>query len=384
MNVRQWRSIAGVIVPLLVIGAAEMSAQTPWQATYPQSGWSSGRSVVILDDNSIVVAGETAPTETASTDLYLVKTDGCGRVLWGYSYDIGGNDHATKIRRTSDGGFIVVGTTENRNVEGGTARNDIFLLKVGATGVVQWGEVHGGEGVDDARDLQVVGDGYIVAGSTESFGSGSADAYLIRTDLEGNPIWARAYGGTGYDFLTSCTVAANGDIIAVGTKNISLFRQDGQGRSGCNDRIPDLVINHVQPRSAEMPNATSVAAQRNISTSVSRSAKATLANFLCTTCDPGPISSVDMRGAGERGELNLYPNPITAERTLVLEYRPGSGAGMALTVTDITGRIVPSEARSMTPGRLEIDTHGWPAGTYILRLMIGDRRETRKVTLLGD
>lgn len=212
-NITHGLSVAGMTA-LFLAAPADADAQL-WQSTHHYSGSDIGRSVLLLSDNMVVTAGEKM-TGTTSADVVVVKTDPCGAVVWSYPYDIGGRDQVGRIRATADDGFIVVGTTQNVNSEGCSTRDDIFLLKLASSGAVEWCKVYGGCSLDEGRDVQVTDDGFVVAGSTTSYGAGGADAYLMKTDLNGNPLWGKTYGGTGLDFFTSCTIAPNNEIVAVG------------------------------------------------------------------------------------------------------------------------------------------------------------------------
>ncbi|MEE9201975.1 MAG: hypothetical protein V3U31_02120, partial [Dehalococcoidia bacterium] len=115
-------------------------------------------------------------------DIYLVKTDARGNELW--SSAIGGpaSDSAAAIRQTSDSGFIIAGSTASF----GSGGADIYLVKTDARGNELWSSAFGGPASDSAAAiLQTSDGGFIIAGSTESFGSGGTDVYLVRTNARG-------------------------------------------------------------------------------------------------------------------------------------------------------------------------------------------------------
>jgi hypothetical protein len=206
---------AAASIALVAVAATTSHAQLLYQWGYGSTGTDASRGGVLsLSNDDVVIVGETNSHFPGDYNVYLIKTDGCDEAIWGRHYDLGGNDYAHKIRETSDGGFIIVGETENTG--NCCVRNDIFLLKVDAVGAVQWAHTYGGNGEELGRDVQVVDDGYIVAGASSSFGQGSHDAYLMKTDANGDLLWARVYGGDDVDIFMSCAVAGNTNIIATG------------------------------------------------------------------------------------------------------------------------------------------------------------------------
>ncbi len=102
------------------------------------------------------------------------------------------NDEASSVHQTSDGGYIVAGGTFSF----GAGSRDIFLIKTGTNGNIIWAKTYGGTGWEEAYSVQQTSDGgYIVAGRTDSFGAGSEDIFLIKTDASGNVQWAKTYRG---------------------------------------------------------------------------------------------------------------------------------------------------------------------------------------------
>jgi hypothetical protein len=203
-----------------------------WAKTY--GGTSYASSVQQTSDGGYIVAGSTYSSGTGSDDIFLIKTDAKGNIQWAKIYGETVSDFAFSVQQTSDGGYIVAGFTTSF----GAGEADIFLIKTDAKGNIQWAKTYGGATDDGAFSVQQTSDGgYILAGWTNSFGTGEWDIFLIKTDAKGNVQWAKTYGGKGSEGASFVRQTADGGYIVVGTTNsfgegeldIFLIKTDANG-----------------------------------------------------------------------------------------------------------------------------------------------------------
>jgi uncharacterized delta-60 repeat protein len=185
-----------------------------WARSYgPEDDYECGYSVQQTADGGYIVAGSTASAETNDTDLYLVKTDANGDCLWARTYGGDQWDEGYSVEQTADGNYIVAGYTESF----GAGSMDFYLLKIDADGDTLWTRTYGGSGRDEGRSVhQTTDGGYIVAGYSWSFGAGQSDFYLVRTDADGDTLWTHTYGGTRWDYGRSVQQTADGGYILTG------------------------------------------------------------------------------------------------------------------------------------------------------------------------
>jgi hypothetical protein len=116
--------------------------------------------------------------------------------------------------QTSDGGYIITGTTNSF----GTGTYDMFLIKTDSSGNLLWARVYDGPADDVASSvIETMGKDIVVAGNTRSFGAGLHDFLLLKTDSLGNLQWVKTYGGPNEDWAFSVYEAYDHGYIIAGT-----------------------------------------------------------------------------------------------------------------------------------------------------------------------
>ncbi len=205
-----------------------------WAKTYEGTNYEYVYSVQQTSDGGYIVAGLTGSFGAGESDIFLIKTDAKGNIQWAKTYGGTNDDEVSSVQQTSDGGYIVAGQTNSFGVGG----YDIFLIKTDAKGNVRWAKTYGGKGSEWASSVRQTADGgYIVAGYTTSFGAGEGDIFLIKTDANGNIIWAKTYGGINNDGASSVQQTSDGGYIVAGWTNsfgagereIFLIKTDAKG-----------------------------------------------------------------------------------------------------------------------------------------------------------
>lgn len=166
-------------------------------------------------DGGYIVVGYTSSFGAGQEDVYLVKLDGSGNPVWSQTFGGVNDDRGNSVRQTTDGGYIIAGNTKSS----GAGQSDVYLIKTDSGGNPVWSQTFGGGNDDEGKSVRQTSDtGFIIAGTTNSYGSGNSDIYLIKTDSTGTKLWDDTFGGTGFDFGECSDETADGGFIITGTK----------------------------------------------------------------------------------------------------------------------------------------------------------------------
>jgi hypothetical protein len=189
-----------------------------WSRTFGDDYWDQCNAVRQTTDGGYVLAGNgyvPSPPFGNGSDFRLVKTDANGYFPWTRTY--GGNDdeYCNDVDEMADGGYLVAGSTLSFGAFGSY---DFWLVRTNAAGDSLWSRTFGGNGDESCNDFVPTQDGgFLLGGYTTSFGAGSADFWLVRTDANGDSLWSRTFGGSGADYCNAICRTADGGYVLAGS-----------------------------------------------------------------------------------------------------------------------------------------------------------------------
>jgi hypothetical protein len=198
-----------------IIICGNLSAQAPVTLWTKSIGGSNndwiGKSIIQTADGGFIMTGLYGGGNSA--DVWLVKTTALGDTLWTKTFGGSNDDVGSDLVKTSDGGYLIAGTTESF----GAGKADIWLIKTDASGNELWNKTFGGSAAEDGASVEQTSDGgYIITGSTDTVANGWTDVWLIKTDASGEIIWEKSYGGTDDDHGHSVQQTTDGGYIIAG------------------------------------------------------------------------------------------------------------------------------------------------------------------------
>lgn len=227
---------------LLFAGITVCSQQLPpvqWVQRYGGSSVDIPFSIKFTSDGGTILAGYTDSKDGGIQpqpsreywDLWVLKLDACGTVQWEKSLGGTGYESARDVEQTADGGFIILGETNSTDggvISGYGGTKDIWLIKLDASGNVQWQKRYGGSGLDIGNQIKIDNNGdFLIAASSSSndgditgnHGTGGfTDGVLMKISSSGALQWSKCFGGTKNEELLDIEII-NGRTFIAGYAN---------------------------------------------------------------------------------------------------------------------------------------------------------------------
>jgi hypothetical protein len=200
-----------------------------WSKCYHWTGDTELSYLFPTDDGGQVLGGRY--NAASAWGFYICKQDALGNIVWSHGYSKGNNLRISCMMATDDGGYIMGGSSSYADTNvyvhyGSFMDNDIFLIKVDSLGNKVWTKVVGGTDNDVLYSLQSAPNGgcyvagYTRSGDIDCIGNhGAGDVYLAMLDKNGNILWHKDLGGTGYDYATSAVADNAGGIVIAGVSH---------------------------------------------------------------------------------------------------------------------------------------------------------------------
>lgn len=313
-------------------------------------------------DNGFIISG--------NGDL-VIKVDSMGDVTWSKTYITGAK--ILSVEQTAEGGYIMAGETTNWS----GSHLDMFLIKTDSSGNVVWCNTYGGGNNDYfGAAFQSSDGGYIIGGSSLSFGSGSFDMIVIKTDSAGNTLWSKTYGGAGGERVSAAYETADGWVFGGLTSsfgnllnNSYIVKTDFNGNSGCHQTSPTVMNANPVLAAVTASNVASSFVPVAVN-SFATSSAGPVANGLCYTTGINRIND-------EKFEIGLMPNPAHNIFTITFKNRISSGK---IEMYNSLGELILSENVNHESLKV-ISTENAAPGIYIICVKDGENIASKKILI---
>ncbi|MFX1244723.1 MAG: zinc ribbon domain-containing protein [Promethearchaeota archaeon] len=184
-----------------------------WSNTYGGAGEQIASEVIECETGGFVVIG-TDLFDDSTSDVLLIRTSATGEMIWSQRFGGKMNDRGSSLLECQSGGFALAGNTNSYGLNG----TNYWLVRTDADGMALWNRTYGGNDDDISHSLIEISpeEGFVIVGSTKSFGAGNSDAWLVRTDALGDVLWQQTIGGYRHDSCQNIIRNQDGDFTIIG------------------------------------------------------------------------------------------------------------------------------------------------------------------------
>ena len=343
-----------------------------WYKTYGELGYVYGSSWgEQTDDGGFILIGSVTKVATNDQNTCLIKTDSIGNIVWTKSYGEQDQDAASFGQQTADGGYILGRSTSSFS----NGDNDIYLVKTDSIGNLLWSKTYGGTGTEYAISIHQTNDGgYSLFGWTQSFGISLTDydMLLIKTDSLGDLQWSKIYGDTAADSPTVFGLTNDGYILGGISYSFGsefyLVRTDLNGASGCHESDVFPIVTAPATQTVMYP-LTEISFTPTVTSPVLTVNNGGAPNTLCT--------NVGIDEPVNNEEFQLYPNPSSGSFVISFEKQILNGK---VEIYNQLGAVILTE-NIFNTSSMDFFIQNASKGIYFVKVLDGEMIYCKKVAL---
>lgn len=361
----------------LMVAKLSGTGELLWNTQVGGSSNDGGRAIAAAPGGGAIVAGYTDSFITTGRNLFMVRINDQGTVVWSRSIGNGGATQAFGITATPNGEWMITGRTTN----GPGGVENVLLVRMSDSGDVLWAKSYGGPDGDSGNAVEAAENGgYLVAGLARGYQQATVrDAMLMRVDENGEVLWTRLYGGPASAEGFQDLARLENGYVAVGYASVQPFgfstylvRTDLEGTSGCDEL--DIVWTAVDA-GLTVSSPTLLVSSLNIvgnDTPTEPGSGGSSLDVFCMNNTTGIYSHVNDVAA-----MRLMPNP--ANDHVQVEFDEIPAATDILHITNAMGQLVRSHRAQ---GRTHVlDVSDLPKGLYHVQFHDARGRTTQRLVV---
>ncbi|MEP7170805.1 MAG: T9SS type A sorting domain-containing protein [Bacteroidota bacterium] len=342
--------------------------------------YDSGINLTPTDDGGCAICGRVYSYGAGLRDVMLCRIDANGNILWFKTYGGLYTEEGMAVAHTSDNGFIITGASESFS---NNQYYDVYMIKTDSAGNVIWSKNYGGDNIDATYCIVEAPDGgYVVAGFTDSWphlhlrtndpltilGDDSSHVFLMKVNVLGDTVWSRAFGGTTQDEAYALINAPGGGyIIGAYSNSFSgndsldayIIHTDSMGNSGCHTFfISPHIMNPNTITNSYIPTVTAAGL-------IVANAPTGEDTVVFQTNDPCLGVSVE-ENISIQITGNIFPNPFNTSATL--RFSENLNLPMTLKMFDVFGKTIRTEEISAPTNEIKIERKNLTDGIYFVEI----------------
>ena len=378
------RSVAGNFVSDVYLLKLDSNGDTVWTKKYGGDSWDGGRCVEEIQDEYYVIVGGTTSYGAGGEDVYLLKVNSLGDTIWTKTYGGSSAQIGRSIMETTDGGFIIAGTSmsETPDSEG------VLLIKTDSVGNMIWQKIYGGQHCSANSVQQTIDGGYIICGHMADFNNGGWEVWLLKTDILGDTVWTKNYGGYWEDWgyavvqtLDTCYfIAGHTWSFGAGGSDVYLIKADVNGDIMWTKTYGGSKGDHSY-------SAQQTSDKGYIVVGSTESFGAGHQDVYLIKTDSMGDAQFMKELSPDGSQIEISPNPfnnscrITLHDCQATQIRIFNIAGQIVRKIPATPRFLPLYYTCIWDGQ---DDNGkqLPSGVYLLNVQSGNRTTTKKLIFI--
>ncbi len=367
----------GVYTDLFMAKISE-KGEIIWTKYFGGSAKDGAKSLEIMDDQGFIVLGSANSNGFDGYNPYLIRTNTIGDTIWTKTLSscVIGASGPDDFHTTSDGGYIIAGTTFGWN-EGEWGH--VYVIKLDSNGDKTWSKVYNNyNDMSDVRIKESRDGGYVIAAPNYIHppeGGSTVGILLTKIDLSGNVLWDKAFIGGGYAYGNSVENTVDGGTIVAGKTNDSLH-------NGCIYLVKSNSTGDTQwtkLHSIAPGNGNIIVKQTSdkgyIITGQQDEGSNKTKIFLLKTDNNGISSEIIATVPIENKiDFRVFPNPASD----ILNIQRNDNSKVFVEMIDVNGRVVYQKTYSDSFVKIEISKY--PIGQYILK-MTSDTKSDKTVII---